>query len=75
MYTRARAGDTAPRMYVHMHSALGRAAQLLWLCLHLSRRPIGADVFSERAGSEHCMAMACVPQGTLSGPVQPGPIS
>ncbi|CAN8184176.1 unnamed protein product [Coccothraustes coccothraustes] len=74
MCTHARAGDTAPHTYVHTQSALGRAAQLQRLCLHLSHRPIGADVFSKRAGTEPCMAMAHVLQGSLSGLQQPGPI-
>lgn len=74
MCMHACAGDTAAHTYVHMQPALGRAAQLQWLCLHLSHRPIGADVFSKRAGTEPCMATAHVLQGTLSGLVQPGPI-
>lgn len=69
----ARAGDTAPRTRVNTQAALGRAAQPQWLCLHLSHRPIGADVFSKRAGTEPHMAMAQVLQGSLSGLVQPGP--
>lgn len=52
----------------------GWSAQLQWLCLHLSCRPIGADVFSKRAGNEPRMAMVHILQGTLSGLVQPGPI-